>query len=332
MKLNFIVSSKRIEAAIKEGIVLKSKMTLEVDLETLSVPERETLSRNIQYNTKEDSFNVYLLNSDNSDYRYVSEPVSSEKISDIIEEMRKREEARAKKVAIQGKEISLKEEIDSLLSAIDDDTFRIEIYDFTHLKFVQKNGGNYKSFSFKGVKDASSMLEFVKTSPEVLETLNKVKAEYVADLKAAADKAAAEAAKKSALESGRAELLAWAKENGSELLKLRIKHGQNWESIAEAEWAKANIKGEFESWNYEPDSKEDWTVNNATLQQLQELEKAEAENPDCEIDIMRSKFDCEMYDEDDTQYIHRTFLRCGVKTPTSTRILYREISDISDNE
>jgi len=148
-----------------------------------------------------------------------------------------------------------------------------------------------------------------------------------------------EAKKKAALEVGRNELLAWATINGSELLKLRIKHKQNWQSMAETEWAMAHVEGEFKEWDYVPDSKEDWTVMNATLEQLRELEKAQAENPNCIIDIMRSKFSAEMYDVDDTPYIHRTFLRCIVPTPTKNeyknelgKTLYREISDISDEE
>ena len=44
-----------------------------------------------------------------------------------------------------------------------------------------------------------------------------------------------------AKEAGKAKLLAWAKENGSELLKARIEDGFTWEGLAEAEYADATI-------------------------------------------------------------------------------------------
>ena len=43
MKLQFNLSSKRIQEAVKEGIALKSQMTIEVDLQALSTSDREVL-------------------------------------------------------------------------------------------------------------------------------------------------------------------------------------------------------------------------------------------------------------------------------------------------
>lgn len=338
MKLVINLSSKRIHEAIKEGIVLKSKMTIEVDLSALSVSDREILSRNISYRESEDVFYATLLSSDYNDYRSASVNVPSEKITDIIDEMRKLEEARAAKIANKAKEESIKEEIDNLLKTIEDDQFKIERYDSYRLYFRLKEGSFSREMRIKSPADADieSMLEFVK-SPALQSKLAEVKADYAATIKAAAEKAAAAAAEKAELEAGRTELLSWAKENGSELLKLRIKHEQNWQSLSETEWALAHVNGEFKTWDYDPDSKEDWTVMNATLEQLNELEKAQAENPECAIDIMRSKFDSEMYDVDDTPYIHRTFIRCIVPMPTKNeytngigKTLYREITDASE--
>ena len=140
------------------------------------------------------------------------------------------------------------------------------------------------------------------------------------------EKAAAEAAKKEAVEAGLTELRTWAEENGSELLRLRIKHGQNWLQLAKQEWAVAHTVN-FGLWPYE-ESVDDYNVKNASLLQLRELETAKAENPMAEIVIMRSKF----ADEEAEEAYHRTFLRCEVKTPVGECLLYSEIEDISNEE
>jgi hypothetical protein len=128
---------------------------------------------------------------------------------------------------------------------------------------------------------------------------------------------------KAAKEVAREELRTWAIENGSEFLKLRIKHQHNWQSMAETEWALAHSVG-FASWEY-GDSDDEWFVKNATFDQLTELEKAQNENPDCKVDIIRSK-----WVGDYGSVIHRTFLRCYVQTPLGTEHLFREIEDASD--
>ncbi len=135
--------------------------------------------------------------------------------------------------------------------------------------------------------------------------------------------------KEDAIEAGRNELRQWAEKEGSELLKLRIKHGQNWLNIAQEEYAIAHTVG-FGFWEYDAVD-DDWDVKNATLEQLQELEKAQAENPNCEIKITRSKFIQEdPHGDYEPEITHRTFLECAVKTPVSTYILYKEIKDISN--
>lgn len=128
-----------------------------------------------------------------------------------------------------------------------------------------------------------------------------------------------------AKEAARNELLAWATGNGSELLKLRIKHNQNWQQIAETEWAIAHTTG-FSLWEYDGED-EKWNVENATIEQLLELEKAQSENPSSDIDIIRCR-----WDDEDGEVIHRTFLICKAMTPTSNCLLYREITDVSESE
>jgi hypothetical protein len=130
--------------------------------------------------------------------------------------------------------------------------------------------------------------------------------------------------KKMEIEAARNTLLSWAIENGSDLLKLRIKHNQNWQTITENEWALAHTKG-FGLWPYD-ETNEDWDVNNANINQLMALESSKSENPDCDIDITRSKW------VDEFDVTHRTFLRCFVKTPIGTAVLFREIEDADDQD
>lgn len=134
-----------------------------------------------------------------------------------------------------------------------------------------------------------------------------------------------EAKKQKANEAARNELLTWATGNGSELLKLRIKHNQNWQKIAETEWAIAHTTG-FSLWEYDGED-EKWNVENATIEQLLELEKAQSENPGTDINIIRCR-----WSDEDGYIVHRTFLICKVKTPTSNCFLYREITDVSESE
>lgn len=139
-----------------------------------------------------------------------------------------------------------------------------------------------------------------------------------------AEKNAKTKAREEKIREAREKLLDWAKQNGSELLKLRIKHNQNWQTMANVEWAMANTKG-FSEWEY--DKEEDqWNVNNATINQLKQMEKAVAENPYMEVEMIRCKFMSDDQDHD-SEYYHRTFLRMIVDAPVGQVNLYKEISD-----
>lgn len=334
MKLQFNLSPTRIQEAVKEGIVLSSKMTIDVDLEALSFADRETLSRNVVYRSQVDVFEVNLLSGDYNDYRSTSNPTSSEKIEGIISQMSSLDAARAAKIEEQKKEKAIKSEIDDILAGIEDENFQVERYDSTVLYFKLKTGGFSREFRLSSPDKTSvnNMLEFVK-SEQLLSKLGEVKSEYEKSVKEAAEKTAYEANRKAALVAGRTILLNWATENGSELLKLRIKHNQNWQNLAEQEWAIAHTEG-FGFW-FDDEELETWVVNNASLDQLQLLEEAVVKNPDFEIDIIRCKF---MYDEQDyygereSDYYHRTFLRCEVKTPIGYVHLIKEIKDADDDE
>lgn len=322
MKLSINLSNSRIHQAIKDGLVLKSKMTIEVDLNSLSESDREILSRNVQYKPSEDIFYTYLLYNELSDSRSTSREVMSENITDIIELMKSLESARSAEIARQVAIIKAQAEIDDILAGIVDDQLIIE---------RSSNSIYLKSKNFSsGLKfqDVASMLVFVK-SDELILKLAEVKSEFSKKEKEASERAAAEAERKAAIEAGRKVLFAWANENGSDLLKLRVKHAQNWQKLAEEEWAIAHTSG-FSLWADDAEA-EEWVVNNANLEQLRALETSEQENPDFTIDMIRCKF---MYEEGawsgDDDYYHKTFLRIFVQTPLSSLYLFKEIQDADD--
>ncbi len=130
------------------------------------------------------------------------------------------------------------------------------------------------------------------------------------------------------MKAAKEELKNWAKSNGSELLKLRIKHNQNWLSLAKTEFAKKLAPG-FSSFSdlYNEDVPNYWFVKNATFDQLKELEEVSEKFKnvdDVDIDIIRAKLD------DET---HHTFLLATVNVPTDEQVeLFKEISDVSDEE
>ncbi len=137
-------------------------------------------------------------------------------------------------------------------------------------------------------------------------------------------KAEAEAARQKAIN----ELLTWAKEKGSELLNLRIQHKQNWQNLAETEWALAHTTG-FSLYEdlVNEDCVEEYPVKNATIEQLQMLEKAKDENPDADIIIERHA-----YDDTISGRFHKTFLWAYVPTPLSSINLYQEIADTYEDD
>lgn len=319
MKLHFNLSAKRIQEAVKEGIVLTGKMSIDVDLEALSASDREVLSRNIEYNHNADAFFVSLLSYEHTDSHSTLHQVCSEKIAEIIQQMKdlelKREQYKEKQKA------GLIAEINEFLTGKTMRVLGTGIYpdysgsfDYKELRAKYEALGLQSSPAFEEIESKAKQYE-----QEQQEDKSK-------RAKVAAEKAAAEAAKKAALDAGREALLTWAKENGSDLLKLRIKHEQNWQEIAETEWAKAHVSEGFEPWDFNPDSEKDWTVNNATLKQLQVLNAVKEKNPQHKIDIMRSRW----IDEENEDYIHRTFLRCEVKTPVGYISLYKQINDVTE--
>jgi hypothetical protein len=168
----------------------------------------------------------------------------------------------------------------------------------------------------------------VDLTDNMKEHFDKLLSDFTEKRNAEKAKREAEAAELEAKkESGKQFLLTWSKENGSDLLKLRIAHNQNWFDLANGEYAQS-LAPDF---NDDPEADEKsadwWTVKNATLEQLQELDTACKQYPDFSITIERRKYN------DYGEISHKTFLCTEVKTPVlQTVCLYKEISDVSEDD
>lgn len=312
IKVNYRISNNCIINAIAEGKSLKTKNTIDVNLDELTKQQNKDLAAVLVVREGELTIDTSL---------------DKDGVEGIIEYARKHALAEVEKY-----ERIKKGFIEEVNDFIDGKIMRLE-----GTGIYSDKSGNFKFDELRKALQAQADKFKVEVDVEkIISIAEKYQAEtdnYRAERKAKLEaeqaiKEAEETAKKAVLLAGRNELLEWAKDHGSELLKLRIKHEQNWLDIAEEEWAVAHCKGfavadfdEDESW---------WTVKNANIDQLRELEKAKSENTECEIAIIRVKFvDNE---EDDDEAYHRTFLRVNVKTPAREQYLYKEISNAADVE
>lgn len=98
--------------------------------------------------------------------------------------------------------------------------------------------------------------------------------------------------KEKAYKEGKASLENWAKEHGSDLLKLRIQHDQNWLEMAEKEYA-ISILGE--GWEDGPDHKDSYEIKNGSLNLLKKLSELKKQYPGIYFTPYRYTFDD--YDE-----------------------------------
>jgi hypothetical protein len=330
MRLLVKISNTRIEKAVSEGLLLKPENMLNVDLENLSTEDRDVLSRNIQFIARDGYFITSILMNANSDYRTTG-VFDSEKFEDVISKMKKLEEARSQYLNEEKEKELLAQKIDAILSAINDDLIKVRRYSFNYLYFecdkTEKTDRQSREFRPNRNKkdDTIEMLYEYVQSPALAEKIESVKKEFIA-LKEEAKRKADEEAKKTAAKAAFKErLFTWSLEHGSDLLKLRIKYEQNWFGLASVEWAQSLVPDFTDE---VLDSKDEWKVKNATLEQLKELEAAEAKYPDIEIYINRHKF--LNYDEQETNFC--TYLCAAVSTLSNTIYLYKEIVDVSEED
>lgn len=263
MKLKVNVSQKRIEAAIAEGIVLNKTIYLDVDLDSLSKEEREVLSRNVEYNVNDNLFIAKTINkySDSKDYYQFN----SEKLEDIIEEMKIKEKVHNEYLEEFKK--SILKEVEEFLSGKSNRIFRTGYYEDNSGSFDFKRLENEISEhnSKYGLNIDSDLI--LKRAKEVEQEIEKIKAENVAKKQA---EAAAEAAVK---EAGKQALKEWALQNGSELLKARIEENMNWYELANKEYFESIIPEGF-SRHSNDDYDSCWPYNNPTLEHIKELREA----------------------------------------------------------
>lgn len=333
MKFYFNVTDEFISSELMKGKEVKREQCIDIDFSALAEDQRETILKHSRLFSRENclvagcfqkkgistprNYFAEIFYPDNRD----AVKLSGTSIEAIIASFKKFEKERSALIAEEKSEIE--KAIDQFIKGGTMRIFGNGIYnDFSgyfHLEELQKNYEskvkNYGelSVSFDQIRDKANEYLSLK-----VEHNQKRKEKFDAEKKQAENK-------KKEVEAKKENLRQWAIQNGSDLVKLRIKHCQNWESLATIEWAKAHSTG-FDEWEYD-ESDDDWGVNNATIEQLQALETAKSENPDHEVDIIRSKW-VDNYED----VIHHTFLRCVVKTPVGTIPLYKEIDDVSDED
>ena len=327
MNIFFQVTNEFIQNELSAGRIQKKQQNIKVEWENLDKTTRDLLIKHCVINVESEKAFVGIfkkpnLFSQNEVWRadYTAECYGNT-LEAIIESILKNEKQAETLIAYR-------EDIVSRFNALKEkySTADFKIY-LQNENGENENGENenidfiYKNVYFTpGLWTKLNVLETADSDGSLAVWIKSVDEENEKEniLKA---KKEAEKVKK---EAEKEEFKKWALENGSELLKLRIKHNQNWLELAETEWAIAHTEG-FERWNL--GDSDDYVVKNATVQQLKELDAAKTKYPDYDIDIIRCKF----VDEEDRWF--RTFLRCEVKTPTNNKYLYKEINDVSeDNE
>lgn len=325
MKIYFNLTDEAISNYLKEGIELSKEQSTEINFSDLSKEDREIILRHcvikndgllagyFKKNNKYSYFNV----SEKKDVTSLDgiEPCS------IINTFKRFEKEYAEKQ--ENEKARIISDINEFLTGETMKVLGSGIYsDFSGNFDFPSMEKEYKDlFSKYGELPVTfeEIKEKAKEYSDLQEKQHKIRLEKIA--KKEAQKEAAKKIREQQIN----ELLNWAKNNGSELLKMRIKHNQNWQKMAEKEWALAQVTG-FEY--LEEDEDEFWLVENATLEQLIELEQAQKENPDLHMEITRCKYYGDDYAD---EYTHRTFIRCFVQTPINTHIsLDKEIIDVDD--
>lgn len=333
MKFYFNVTDEFISSELMKGNEVKREQCIDIDFSGLAEDQRETILKHSRLFSRGNClvagcFQKKGISTPRNYYAEVFYPdnrdavkLSGTSIEAIIASFKEFEK---KQLALIAEE---KSKIETTIERfINGETMRIfenGIYDDFSGKFdLQQLQQYYDSVVADYGELSVSFDQVIEKANEYL--LLKVEHDQKREEKLEAEKKQAEN-KKMEVEAKKENLRQWAIQNGSDLVKLRIKHGQNWQSLATIEWAKTHSTG-FDEWEYD-ESDDDWGVNNATIEQLKALETAKSENPDHEVDIIRSKW-VDYYGD----VIHRTFQRCIVKTPVGKIPLYKEIDDVSDED
>lgn len=274
MKLKVNVSQKRIESAIAEGIVLNKKMFLDVNLDSLSQEEREVLSRNIRYDDSNGYFDAMVISS--YDGKKTSHEFDSEKLNDVITEMKKYEQISYQEFLKRKNEIT--QEINNFLSGESNRIFGNGYYSDKSGSFIFENIKNQAAIYSRKYEMDIDVDAILKRAEIVQQEIEKYKAEKTAKyLAEEAEKAAKKQAEEAEKEAKKQALKEWALKNGSYLLKARIEENLNWFDLANSEYFDSLIPEGFVIHD-DDDYDSCWDYNNPTLEHIKELREARKNN------------------------------------------------------
>lgn len=322
MKLYFKASEEFITNELKKGNEIDLNQMIEIDFASITKDQRELILRHCVLNSKDKElyagvFKQLRLDSSFSVTR--DRPAILEGISfdEILKSF--------KNFEIQKQEMLKKEKLDveeNIKSFLNSKAYlrlwSTGIYEDGSGSFDVEHIENQYNLNVDKYGPLSYSLEEIKKGIDRAINLHKKRKEKKEQEKK--EKEAVNLALKEVKNEAKEDLKNWSLNYGSELLKLRIKHDQNWVEIAEKEWS-LNSLPEFHERDEEFLDNE-WDIKDANVEQLKQLEnfKEKYKNLDCSFELVRTKF----IEESENYYIDYIF--AIVNTPYRTKIVHFELN------
>jgi hypothetical protein len=322
MKTYFKLSEKAIKNELQKGNHVTSIQSIDIDFAELSENQRTAILNHCIIRNNQ---LLYSMSRYNDPMKNLNEIDSMDFVSEMLdlEKIRIEKEKEKQKAA---EELEKKE------------AERVEFLNYLEEKYpkcgISLRDKIWFSIYYKTkYLLRGSQMEDVKTKTEKGD-IEKLIAEVDAQEVEKAKKEAEYQEKKKKEEAGEQELLEWAKQKGSELLKKRIQHGMNWYELSREEYAKSKLP-DFVHLNQIDEIGSEWKVKNASLAQIKMLEKMQIKYPDFEMYIERHKIyekSSDGFNYED-QYYHKTYISTCVYLPDTSKLyMYHEIEDVPEED
>ncbi len=246
MQIKFKLSEKAIQHELREGNEVRVNQKIDIKMSDLTQQERDFLVSRCF--VTETYINISFTDLNSLDWRKEILLIDKEK---KIREAKQKKEKDEKKTMMERLE-KIKEETGYFISLgyINSISFSSE--------------GSRKSFTLENererctsinnglVKEIALFEDYMKTESEKIEKKEK---------------------KEKDRKEKKLKLHTWAKKNGSDFLKLRIKHDQNWYKVANNEYVKSVALGGFSTiLLLESKLEFEYAIENASLENLQEMD------------------------------------------------------------
>lgn len=324
MKLYFKLTEEAIRKSLVNGVELKKNQSIDVDFNELSKEDREVILRHCI--VKDDQlfagkYQKRTLDGFSKVYS-VDDVVSLDGVTilEIISSFRKFEAEREQLAEIKRRDLI--NELSEFNSGAENNALGYKMWSDL------SGCVNYDDFAkeLEKVKKEYNLDDsIVKKAEQRMSELIKQAEQKKASLKAEADKTRRERERKEIKKQEQKEKLKnWAQENGSELLKLRIKHDQNWHDLAAYEYGLSILpdfdddQGGYDDW---------WLINNATVDQLKMIDDLSQKYEGISFHLERCKYFGEHH-----ELYHRSFIVAKIDVLTGTRDFFNEIEDVSESD